>query len=123
MPERGASGSTFSQWARVLRECGASVREYGNLRNTTLPGIDPSDGRHMEIVATGLAMCRGIPFAVDAAVVSPVRGDGSALPRAAHVAGVALAAAEAGKRRTYHGLVGNPLFSSWSQSLVRQGDT
>ena len=87
-------------WARVLREAGARVRENVFLRSTTLPGIDPSDGRHIEIVATGLPVCSGVPLAVDATVVSPLQGDGTPRPRAAQVAGVALATAEANKRRT-----------------------
>ena len=81
-------------WVRVLRESGARVREDVFLRDTTLPGIDPSDGRRIEIVATGVPMCHGVPLAVDATVVSPVHGDGSPLPRATRVAGVALRAAE-----------------------------
>ena len=42
---------------------------------------------------------------MDATVVSPVRGDGTPLPRAAYRPGVALAAAEAEKRSTYSELV------------------
>ena len=53
-------------WARVLRESGARVRENVRLRDTTLPNIDPSDGRHIEIVVTGLPLGRGVPVAVDA---------------------------------------------------------
>ena len=84
-------------WVRILREAGARVRENVYLRDTTLQGISPSDGRHIEIVATGLPLGRGVPLAIDSTLVSPPHMDGSPLPRAAGVPGVALAAAEATK--------------------------
>ncbi len=48
-------------WARVFREAGARVAENVYLRDTTLQGIRPNDGRRLEIVATGLPMHRGAP--------------------------------------------------------------
>ena len=96
-------------WVRVLREAGARVRENVFLRDTTLPGISPADGRLIEIVATGLPLGRGVPLAIDATLVSPLHMDGSPLARAAKVPGVALAAAEASKRRTYRELVDSPV--------------
>ena len=80
--------------AGVLREAGARVRKKVYPRDTTLPSIRPSDGHHIEIVATGLTLGRGVPLAADATLVSPLHMDGSPLPRAALVPGVALAAAE-----------------------------
>ena len=39
-------------WARVLREAGARVRERVHL-TAAVPGIEPDDGRHVEVVASG----------------------------------------------------------------------
>ena len=64
-------------WARVLREAGARVREHFYLRNAGMGTISPQDGRHIEIVATGLPLFRGVPLAVDATLVSPLHVDGS----------------------------------------------
>jgi len=47
-------------WARVLREAGGRVRENLWLRDAGLPGIDPGDGRRIEVVATGLPVARGM---------------------------------------------------------------
>ena len=96
-------------WARVLRESGARVRENVMLRDTTLPTIDPSDGRNIEIVVTGLPLGRGIPVAVDATVVSPLGAGGLPHPGADLRAGVALAAVRKTKQRTYRKLVGSPV--------------
>lgn len=96
-------------WARVLREGGARVRENVYLRDTVVPGLDPRDGRHIEIVATGLPIEGGVPLAVDATMVSPLRADGTTSGAASRAPGTALKAAEDDKRRTYPELVGSPL--------------
>ena len=64
-----------------MREAGAEVREHVFLRDTALDNIDPSDGRRIEVVASGLPIARGIPIAIDATLVSPLRADGRPQPR------------------------------------------
>ena len=48
------------------------MRERVLLRDTSVANIDPSDGRHIEVVATGLPLAHGIPLAVDCTVVAPL---------------------------------------------------
>ena len=92
-------------WVRVLREAGARVRENVYLRNAGLPGVQAQDARCVEIVASGLPQCHGVPLAVDATLVSPLRGDGSPHPAAAERPGVSLRRAEQAKSRAYPELV------------------
>ena len=92
-------------WARILREAGARVREHFFLRNAGIESISPQDGRHIEIVATGLPLHRGVPLAVDATLVSPLHADGSPQPGAASEAGASLRRAEHSKQTTYPELV------------------
>ena len=94
-------------WARILREAGARVRENFFLRDAGLPGVDPGDGRRIEVVASGLALERGVPLAVDAKLVSPLRTDGTPHPGAAWRNGTALASAVRENRVTYPELVGS----------------
>ena len=81
-------------WARVLREAGARVRERVFLSAAAVLGVDPADGRHIEVVASGLLYGRGVPVAVDATLASPVHANGEALARADKNARVALRTAE-----------------------------
>ena len=92
-------------WARILREAGLRVRERVFLRDTAVPNIDPSDGRHIEVVATGLPIARGIPIAVDATIISPLLADGSPWPKAATHLGASFARVVASKHTTYPELV------------------
>ena len=85
------------------------MRENVYLRDTTLPGIDPSDGRHIELVVTGLPVNRGVPLAVDATLVSPLHADGSPLPGAATRPGTALRNARRLKENTYRELLHSPV--------------
>ena len=94
-------------WARVLREGGARVAENVLLRDSNLEGIAPTDGRQLEIVATGLPLEQGVPLGCDVTMVSPLHADGSAWAGADSEAGVALARAEAAKAATYPELVGS----------------
>ena len=87
-------------WARVLREGRARVRENVALRDAGIP-VGPRDGRNIEIVATGLPVEHGIPMAVDATMVSPLRTDGRPHPRASEQAGVALERGRRAKETTY----------------------
>ena len=120
-------------WARVFREAGARVVEDVLLRNTSLPGIQGHDGRRVEILATGLPLHRGVPLAVDATLVSPLRADGRPCPRAAEADGVAIQRGERAKRATYPELVQSDVvrlvtvacevggrFSEASAAIVRQ---
>ena len=88
-------------WARVLREAKARVRDNVLLRDTAEPGIDPADGRKVEIVATGLPMARGLPVVVDVTMVSPLHADGSAWAEAAYKPGISFKRARKSKEKTY----------------------
>ena len=87
-------------WARVLREAGVRVRERVYLNSAAVPGVQPTDGRHVEVVASGLPYGRGVPVAVDATLVSPVHANGQPFARADEVPGVALRRAEKKKEGT-----------------------
>ena len=87
-------------WARVFREAKARVAENCFLRDTAIPGIAATDGRRLEIVATGLPLHRGVPLGVDVTMVSPLHADGSPWASADVTAGVALSRAERCKERT-----------------------
>ena len=69
-------------WARVLREVGARVRENVYVRDAGIPEVDPTVGRRIEVVATGLPSFNGVPLAVDATLVSPLPVDGTPQPGA-----------------------------------------
>ncbi len=87
-------------WARIVREAGARVTENVSLFDAGVP-VDPEDGRNIEIVATGLSMHRGIPLAIDATMVSPLKADGSPHPHADERPGVALGRGRRSKETTY----------------------
>ena len=70
-------------WARILREAGARVKENFAIRDAGIADIDPRDGRRVEVVASGLPVEHGVPVAVDATLISPLRGDGVPHGRAA----------------------------------------
>ena len=57
-------------------------------------------------MADGLPLFGGAQLAVDTTIVSALRSDGTAIPRAAHTAGVALEAARRRKEGRYPELVG-----------------
>ena len=59
----------------------------------------------MEILANGLPLYQGTPLVGDAPLVSPVKENGVARPRAAHEPGVAIANIEDIKASTYPELV------------------
>ena len=87
--------------ARICREAGGRVAENQLLRDLNLGGVDPHDGRRLEVIANGLPLWGGAQLAIDATLVSPVRADGSAQPGAADEDGVQLAVARARKERAY----------------------
>ena len=81
------------------------MREKVLLRDTSIANIDPSDGRHIEVVVTGLPFAHGIPLAVDCTIVSPLHADGTIWPDAHIRAGASFARAIASKHTTYPELV------------------
>ena len=85
------------------------MRENVFLRDTAVPNIDPSDGRRIEVVATGLPIARGIPVAVDATLVSPLHADGTPFSGADTKAGISFRRAERSKVTTYPELVNSSL--------------
>ena len=92
-------------WARVFREAGARVVPNFLLRDTSLAGIAPSDGRRLEILATGLPLYRGTPMGVDVTLVSPLHADGTPWAGAAESDGAAIRRGERAKRSTYPEMV------------------
>ena len=55
-----------------------------------MPGILATDGRRVEVVASGLPFGHGVPVAVDATLVSTIHANGELYARADVVPGVAL---------------------------------
>ena len=97
------------------------MRENVFLRDTGVPSIDPSDGRRIEVVATGLPVARGIPVAVDATLVSPLHADGTPFPGADTKAGISFKRAERSKATTYPELVSNSLLQLLTVATERGG--
>ena len=83
------------------------MRENVLLRDTGV-AVDPTDGRNIEIVATGLPTEHGIPVAVDATMVSPLHANGLLFAGADARPGVALARGERSKQSTYPELTSSP---------------
>ena len=63
--------------------------------------------RNVEVVATGLPIEQGIPLAIDATMVSPLRADGTPHPHADTRIGVSLGRARHDKETTYPELLGS----------------
>ena len=76
------------------------------LRDLDLEIADRADERRLEVAVDGLPLFGGAQFAIDATIVSPLRGDGSARRGASAEDGVALSAAKRKKERRYPELVG-----------------
>ena len=83
--------------ARVCREAGGRVRTNVFVRDLNLSNARPNDGRRIEVIADGLPLFHGAQLAVDATLVSALRSNGDARPRAADIDGAALQAARQGK--------------------------
>ena len=75
------------------------------LRDMGLEGINVTDGRRLEVVATGLPLERGLPLAIDCTMVSALHGDGSPWAHADTAPGTSIRRAEATKRDAYPELV------------------
>ena len=86
--------------------------------------VDPQDGRNIEIVATGLPFHQGIPVAVDATMVSPLRANGLPRPHADVRGGTALGRARGAKERAYPELAELPCFrraAAWAAGCFFEG--
>ena len=103
------AGPLEKTWARVAREAGGRVRENVLLRDTALPGVDPTDGRKIEVAVTGLPIAHGLPVLLDATLISPLHADGTPWPKAADVPGSSFARALKHKRDQYPELADTPL--------------
>ena len=76
--------------ARVCREAGGRVSVNVFVRDLDIAILGVLDNRRLEVVADGLPLFHGAQLAVDTTMVSPLKRDGPAFPRAT-VDGAALA--------------------------------
>ena len=76
--------------AQICREGGARVTSNMFVRDMDLAAFDALDNRRLEVVADWLTLWRGAQLAIDTTMVSPLRRDGTARPRAANHDGAAL---------------------------------
>ena len=100
------AGPLEKAWARVFREAQAHVR-WKPLLGEVLLLEDPTDGRQLDFVASGLPLHAGIPLCCDSTTVAPLHQDGSPWPRAAVEDGVSLRRARADKETKYWELLGS----------------
>ena len=102
MVERG--NPVERMWARVCREGGARVQTNVFLRDLNLPGVTVHDGRRIEVIANGLPLFHGAQVAIDATIVSPLRGDGQPVAGADRHDGIAIHSPCNGKHAAYREL-------------------
>ena len=86
--------------AQVCREAGARVSSDMFVRDMDLATFNALDGRTLEIVADGLTLWQGAQLAIDTTMVSLLRRDGTARPRAANHDGAVLEVARRRKEAT-----------------------
>ena len=86
--------------AQVCREAGGRVATNVFIRDLELAEFNAFDNRRVEVIADGLTLWQGAQLAIDTTLVSPLRGDGSARPRAADHNGAALQEARRKKETT-----------------------
>ena len=99
-PQRRA-GIMEQAWRQVLREAGAHVNDASSkplLRNLNIPGILPSDGRQLDILATGIGR---VPLCADVTLRSPLSAMGFPHSQAADVDGSTFKTAYSDKARQY----------------------
>ena len=92
-------------WRRIFAEAGAVVQKNQALADVKIDGLSPMDTRKVGIKNTGLLLYQGLPLICDASLVSPLKANGVAHPRAAHESRVAIANIEITKTTTYPELV------------------
>ena len=92
--------------ARICREAGGRVQANVFVRDLNVEGPPLEDGRRLEVVANNLPLFGGAQLAIDTTLVSPLRRDGTARPRADTCNGAALSAARRRKEKTYPELAG-----------------
>ena len=94
---QGRHRHLVSAWRRVFAEAGVNIpdRNVERMLRSTHFRRNESDSRRLDLVTPGIpSVFGGAPVFVDATLVSPVRGTGVPMPRAAAVDGAALQAAE-----------------------------
>lgn len=91
---------------RICREARARVQTNVFVRDLNVVSSRLVDGRRLEVVANNLPLFGGAQLAVDTTLLSPVRRDDRAQPRAANVDGACLETARRRKELTYPELAG-----------------
>ena len=91
------------------------------LRDAGISSIDPADGRHIEVVVSGLPLAQGIPIAVDATLVGRLTASGVPHRHADARPYVCLRQAENAKARTYKELVGSSRLRLWTAAVETGG--
>ena len=109
----GGYWGSFFPAGQVCREAGARVSSNLHVRDMDLAEFNNLDGQRLEVVADGLTLWQGAQFAMDTTLVSPLRCDGSARPRAADHSGAALEEARRRMERTYPELSGDGGKLAW----------
>ena len=92
-------------WRRVCREAGGRVHRTGFLRDMNFGAVLPTDNRRLECLVDGLPYRHGAQVAVDCTLVSPLKRNGEARPRAHREAGAALVDSVRRKHTRYPELV------------------
>ena len=88
-------------WQQVIREAGLCVNDSKSkplMRNLNIPGIQPTDGRQLDILATGLG---SIPLCADVTLRSPLSALGFPHNNAATKDGSTFAKAYTEKKAAY----------------------
>ena len=88
-------------WQQVIREAGLNVNDSKSkplLKNLNIPGIQPTDGRQLDILATGLG---SIPLCADVTLRSPLSALGFPHNNAATKDGSTFAKAYTEKKAAY----------------------
>ena len=87
--------------AQICREGGARVSTNVFLRDLDISPVGSTDSRRLEVVAEGLSLYGGCQLAIDATLVSALKGDGTHRRKADTTDGVALLEARKNKETTY----------------------
>ena len=87
--------------AQICREGGARMSTNVFLRDLDISPVGSTDSRRLEVVAEGLSLYGGCQLAIDATLVSALKGDGTHKRKADTTNGVALLEARKNKETTY----------------------